>query len=55
MAGQRHANHSTTVKSDASRLSSETTLMPKVERLGEILGQVHDLDCVKATAELHPR
>jgi CHAD domain-containing protein len=32
-----------------------TTLMPKIERLGEILGQVHDLDCVKATAELHPR
>ena len=32
-----------------------TTLIPKVERLGEILGQVHDLDCVKATAELHPR
>jgi CHAD domain-containing protein len=32
-----------------------TTLIPKIERLGEILGQVHDLDCVKATAELHPR
>ena len=32
-----------------------TTLIPKVERLGEILGQIHDLDCVKATAELHPR
>jgi CHAD domain-containing protein len=32
-----------------------TTLMPKIDRLGEILGQVHDLDCVKATAELHPR
>jgi CHAD domain-containing protein len=32
-----------------------TSLIPKVERLGEILGQVHDLDCVKATAELHPR
>jgi CHAD domain-containing protein len=32
-----------------------TTLMPKVDRLGEILGQIHDLDCVKATAELHPR
>jgi CHAD domain-containing protein len=32
-----------------------TTLMPKIERLGEILGQVHDLDCVKATARLHPR
>ena len=27
-----------------------TTLMPKIDRLGEILGQVHDLDCVKATA-----
>jgi hypothetical protein len=32
-----------------------TTLMPKLERLGELLGQVHDLDCAKATAELHPR
>jgi len=32
-----------------------TTLMPKVDRLGEILGQIHDLDCVKATAELNPR
>jgi CHAD domain-containing protein len=32
-----------------------TSLIPKVDRLGEILGQVHDLDCVKATAELHPR
>jgi CHAD domain-containing protein len=32
-----------------------TTLMPKVERLGELLGQVHDLHCAKATAELHPR
>ena len=32
-----------------------TTLMPKVDRLGEILGQIHDLDCVKATARLHPR
>ncbi|HVV50929.1 MAG TPA: CHAD domain-containing protein, partial [Polyangia bacterium] len=32
-----------------------TTLIPKVERLGELLGQVHDLDCVKATARLHPR
>jgi CHAD domain-containing protein len=32
-----------------------TTLMPKVERLADLLGQVHDLDCAKATAELHPR
>ncbi len=32
-----------------------TTLIPKVERLGELLGQVHDLDCAKATTELHPR
>jgi CHAD domain-containing protein len=32
-----------------------TSLIPKVERLGEILGQIHDLDCVKATAALHPR
>jgi CHAD domain-containing protein len=33
----------------------KTTLIPKIERLGELLGQVHDLDCAKATAELHPR
>jgi len=32
-----------------------TTLIPKIERLGELLGQVHDLDCAKATTELHPR
>jgi CHAD domain-containing protein len=32
-----------------------TTLMPKVDHLAELLGQVHDLDCAKATAELHPR
>jgi CHAD domain-containing protein len=32
-----------------------TTLMPKVDHLAEVLGQVHDLDCAKATAELHPR
>jgi hypothetical protein len=32
-----------------------TTLMPKVEQLGELLGSVHDLHCAKATAELHPR
>jgi CHAD domain-containing protein len=32
-----------------------TTMMPKVERLGELLGHIHDLDCVKATAGLHPR
>ena len=30
-------------------------LAPKVEKLGEILGQVHDLDCAAATAERHPR
>jgi CHAD domain-containing protein len=29
--------------------------LPKVERLGEILGQVHDLDCAAATTERHPR
>jgi CHAD domain-containing protein len=28
---------------------------PKVEKLGEILGHVHDLDCAAATAERHPR
>ncbi|HXJ23074.1 MAG TPA: CHAD domain-containing protein [Polyangia bacterium] len=33
----------------------KTTLIPKIERLGELLGQVHDLDCAKATAQLHPR
>lgn len=32
-----------------------TTLMPKIDRLGELLGLVHDLDCARATAELHPR
>jgi len=32
-----------------------TTLTPKVERLAEILGHVHDLDCAKATVERHPR
>jgi CHAD domain-containing protein len=31
------------------------TLAPKLERLGEILGQIHDLDCAAATAERHPR
>jgi CHAD domain-containing protein len=31
-----------------------TTLMPKVEQLGELLGQIHDLDCVKSTAGLPP-
>jgi CHAD domain-containing protein len=31
------------------------TLMPKVERLAEILGEIHDLDCAKATIALHPR
>ncbi len=32
-----------------------TSLMPKLEQLGELLGSVHDLHCAKATAELHPR
>ena len=32
-----------------------TTLVPKVERLAEVLGTLHDLDCVKVTVELHPR
>jgi CHAD domain-containing protein len=31
------------------------TLMPKVERLAEILGEIHDLDCARATVGLHPR
>lgn len=31
-----------------------TTLVPKIEKLGELLGQIHDLDCAKATIELHP-
>ena len=32
-----------------------TRYRDKVEKLGEILGQVHDLDCAAATAEQHPR
>jgi CHAD domain-containing protein len=32
-----------------------TLLAPKVERLGEILGQIHDLDCAKETIETHER
>jgi len=32
-----------------------TTLMPKIDRLGELLGEVHDLHCAYATAEMHPR
>jgi CHAD domain-containing protein len=32
-----------------------TRFAPKVEKLGEILGQVHDLDCAAATTERHPR
>ncbi|HVY39278.1 MAG TPA: CHAD domain-containing protein [Polyangia bacterium] len=32
-----------------------TTLMPKIENLGELLGEVHDLHCAHATAEMHPR
>ena len=31
------------------------TLAPKLERLGEVLGQIHDLDCAAATCERHPR
>ena len=31
------------------------TLAPKLDRLGEILGQIHDLDCAAATSERHPR
>jgi len=32
-----------------------TRYLGKVEKLGEVLGQIHDLDCVAATAEKHPR
>jgi len=32
-----------------------TRYLDKVEKLGEILGHVHDLDCAAATAERHPR
>jgi CHAD domain-containing protein len=32
-----------------------TRYLAKVEKLGELLGQVHDLDCVAATAKKHPR
>jgi CHAD domain-containing protein len=32
----------------------QTTLIPKVEKLGQILGEVHDLDCLKAAALRHP-
>jgi CHAD domain-containing protein len=32
-----------------------TTLVPKIDQLGELLGEVHDLHCAQATAELHPR
>jgi len=32
-----------------------TRYLGKVETLGELLGQVHDLDCVAATAKKHPR
>jgi CHAD domain-containing protein len=32
-----------------------TRYLDKIEKLGEILGQVHDLDCAAATAERHPR
>ena len=32
-----------------------TRYLAKVERLGEMLGQIHDLDCAAATAEQHPR
>lgn len=32
-----------------------TRYLAKVEKLGDLLGQIHDLDCVAATAEKHPR
>ena len=32
-----------------------TRYLGKVEKLGELLGEIHDLDCVAATAEKHPR
>jgi CHAD domain-containing protein len=32
-----------------------TTLIPKIEKLADILGQIHDLDGAKAAAEKHPR
>ena len=32
-----------------------TRYLAKVEKLGEILGEVHDLDCAAATTERHPR
>jgi CHAD domain-containing protein len=32
-----------------------TRYLDKVEKLGEILGQIHDLDCAVATAKGHPR
>ena len=32
-----------------------TRYLGKVEKLGELLGQIHDLDCVAATAKKHPR
>jgi CHAD domain-containing protein len=33
----------------------KTTLMPKIEKLGEVLGEVHDLDSFRAAAKRHPR
>jgi CHAD domain-containing protein len=32
-----------------------TRYLGKVEKLGDLLGQVHDLDCAAATTERHPR
>jgi CHAD domain-containing protein len=32
-----------------------TRYLGKVEKLGEILGDIHDLDCAAATTERHPR
>jgi CHAD domain-containing protein len=32
-----------------------TRYLAKVEKLGELLGEVHDLDCAAATLEKHPR
>jgi CHAD domain-containing protein len=32
----------------------ETTLRPKIEKLGELLGEIHDLDSFRAAAQRHP-
>ena len=63
----RRPSGSTTGASRSKLLSNElkivgravpelaTRYLDKVETLGELLGQVHDLDCAAATAERHPR